>query len=249
MKRRTQFPWLLLAGIALYAALWEMAGQAQLFGSAWPPLSTVLRTMLSERYEKLLLRAIGYTLGEAAQGYLIGIAMAIILVSTTRFIPILWKSVNQLAVFVNALPPIVLGPLLLATMPRSEAPVVLSALVVTLTLFISLSTGLAATRTAHQDYFTVAGASRLTRLLRLEVPSALPTFFDGLKMAAPAALLGAILAEWFGAERGIGPIFVAAMQNYQIELLWSAALVCALASVLIYALLSLLQHFIEERFR
>ncbi|NYY80288.1 hypothetical protein DMH27_05585 [Raoultella planticola] len=130
------------------------------------------------------------------------------------------ESVNQLAVFANALPPIVLGPLLLATMPRSEAPVVLSALVVTLTLFISLSTGLATTQAAHRDYFTVAGASRLTRMLRLEVPSAIPTFVDGLKMAAPAALLGAILAEWFGAERGIGPIFVAAMQNYQTELLW-----------------------------
>jgi hypothetical protein len=39
------------------------------------------------------------------------------------------------------------------------------------------------------------------------------------------------------------------MQNYQTELLWAAALTCALASVLIYALLSLLQHFIEERFQ
>ena len=249
MKRRTQLSGFLLAGITLYAVLWEVAGQAQLFGSAWPPLSTVLRTMLSERYEKLLLHAIGYTLGEAAIGYLIGMAMAIMLVAATLFIPILWKSVNHLAVFANALPPIVLGPLLLATMPRSEAPVVLSALVVTLTLFISLSTGLATTQAAHRDYFTVAGASRLTRMLRLEVPSAIPTFVDGLKMAAPAALLGAILAEWFGAERGIGPIFVAAMQNYQTELLWAAALTCALASVLIYALLSLLQHFIEERFQ
>lgn len=249
MKRRTQLSGLLLAGIALYGALWEVTGQTQLFGRAWPPLSTVLCTMLSDRYEKLLLRAIGYTLGEAAQGYLIGMALAIMLVAATLFIPVLWKSVNRMAVFANALPPIVLGPLLLATLPRSEAPVVLSALVVTLTLFIALSTGLATTRASHRDYFIVAGASRLTRLLRLEVPSALPTFVDGLKMAAPAGLLGAILAEWFGAERGIGPIFVAAMQNYQIELLWAAALTCALASVLIYALLSLLQHFIEERFQ
>lgn len=249
MKCRTQQSGLLLAGIVLYGVLWEVAGQTQLFGRAWPPLSNVLITMLSDRYEKLLLRSIGYTLREAALGYLIGMALAILLVLVTIFIPILWKSVNRLAVFANALPPIVLGPLLLATLPRDEAPVVLSALVVTLTLFIALSTGLATTRATHRDYFIVMGASRLTRLLRLEMPSAIPTFVDGLKMAAPAALLGAILAEWFGAERGIGPIFVAAMQNYQIELLWAASLTCALASVLIYALLSLIQHFVGERFQ
>ncbi|QFG76585.1 hypothetical protein DMB90_08430 [Raoultella planticola] len=51
---------------------------------------------------KLLLHAIGHTLGEAAIGYLIGMAMAIMLVAATLFIPILWKSVNQLAVFANA---------------------------------------------------------------------------------------------------------------------------------------------------
>jgi ABC-type nitrate/sulfonate/bicarbonate transport system permease component len=114
-------------------------------------------------------------------------AMAIMLVAATLFIPILWKSVNQLAVFANALPPIVLGPLLLATMPRSEAPVVLSALVVTLTLFISLSTGLATTQAAHRDYFTVAGASRLTRMY-LEVPSAIPTFVDGLENGSTSSI-------------------------------------------------------------
>lgn len=235
-------------GLIGYVISWELIGRIGLFGRSWPALSDVIKTALSARYFVVLLDAIGRTSKEAAIGYAIGIALAVGLAALSILAKRISRGVRRFAAIANAIPPIILGPLLMASVDRADAPIVLSALVVTFGVFISLLAGLNATARAHEDLFTTFGASRLTRLLRLQLPTAMPYFADGLKMAAPSALLGAVLAEWFGAEYGIGPIFVAAMQNYQITLLWSAALACAIVSMLVYSVLSIVQRSVRERF-
>lgn len=235
-------------GVIGYAVAWELIGQYVIFGRSWPPLSAVVTTATSPRYFGVLLEAIGKTSEEAAIGYLIGVVLAVCLATLSSLLKPLARGVNRFAAIANAIPPIILGPLLMATVDKSNAPIVLSALIVTFSVFVALVAGLNSTVRAHEDLFVTLGASVTTRLLRLQIPTAVPYFVDGLKLAAPSALLGAVLAEWFGTEYGIGPIFVAAMQNYQITLLWSAALACALVSMLAFGLLSILQQVVRERF-
>lgn len=235
-------------GAASYALAWEALGHFHILGRAWPTLSSILRFTASADTAKTLLAAIGQTAREAAIGYVIGTCAAVMLALFTIVCHRLASGVHRLLAIANALPAIILGPLLMATVPRADAPIALSALVVTFGIFLALVSGLQAASSSHLDLFEALGASRATRLARLQAPAALPYLMDGLKLAAPTALLGAILAEWFGADRGIGPIFVAAMQNYQIELLWSAALVCAAASMAAYGALSFVQKLVLERF-
>ena len=64
----------------------------------------------------------------------------------------------------------------------------------------------------------------------------------------PAALIGAIIGEWFGAPRGLGILIINAMQNFQIVLLWCAVLLAVGASLLIYGLLTLLERAAYARF-
>ncbi len=238
----------LTAGAASYALIWEALGHFQVFGRAWPTLSSIFRFAASAENAQTLLTAIGETAGEAAIGYVIGTCTAVMLALFAMVCRRLASGVHRLLAIANALPAIILGPLLMATTPRVDAPIALSALVVTFGVFLALVSGLQAAAASHLDLFQTLGATRATRLLRLQAPTALPYLMDGLKLAAPTALLGAILAEWFGADRGIGPIFVAAMQNYQMQLLWSAALVSAAASMAAYGALSLVQKLILERF-
>ena len=56
-------------------------------------------------------------------------------------------------------------------------------------------------------------------------------------------------SEWFGAPRGLGLLIVSAMQNFQIQLLWAAALLGVVASLAAFGLLALLQRWTEYRFR
>ena len=92
------------------------------------------------------------------------------------------------------------------------------------------------------------GADRLKRFWRLELPAAMPALVSGLRLAWPAALIGAIIGEWFGAPRGIGILIINAMQNFQIVLLWCAVLLAVGASLFFYGLLTLLERAAYSRF-
>ena len=105
-------------------------------------------------------------------------------------------------------------------------------------LFVAATVGLNAAPAAQRDVLRVLGASRWTTFRRLQLPAALPAIADGLRLSAPVSVVGAIVGEWFAAERGLGPLLVNAMQNYQIDLLWSAALIGALGSATAYLILS-----------
>ncbi len=76
----------------------------------------------------------------------------------------------------------------------------------------------------------VLSASRVQTLRYLLIPTALPYLFAGLKIAAPSAVLGAITAEWAGADRGIGAMMLYALFSYDTPKVWlSVALTCLLA--------------------
>jgi ABC-type nitrate/sulfonate/bicarbonate transport system permease component len=73
-------------------------------------------------------------------------------------------------------------------------------------------------------------ATRAQTLRYLLVPSALPYLFAGLKIAAPSAVLGAITAEWAGADRGVGAMMLYALFAYDTPKVWlSVLLTCVLA--------------------
>jgi NitT/TauT family transport system permease protein len=71
---------------------------------------------------------------------------------------------------------------------------------------------------------------------------------DGLALAAPAAVLGAVVGEWFGAPRGLGVLLVSSMQNFQTDLMWAAALSAAVISLTAYAALAGLRVAAARRF-
>jgi ABC-type nitrate/sulfonate/bicarbonate transport system permease component len=60
-------------------------------------------------------------------------------------------------------------------------------------------------------------------------------------------VLGAVLGEWFGAPRGLGVLIVSAMQNYQINLLWAAAMLAALVSMISFGACTLLSRIVGRR--
>jgi ABC-type nitrate/sulfonate/bicarbonate transport system permease component len=112
-----------------------------------------------------------------------------------------------------------------------------------------MMSGLSSVPVAHRELFAVLGANTFTRYLRLELPSAMPTLASGLRLAWPAALIGAIIGEWFGAPCGIGILIINAMQNFQIVLLWSAVLLAVTISLLFYGILTVLERAAYQQFQ
>ncbi len=105
-------------------------------------------------------------------------------------------------------------------------------------IFVSTSVGLAAAPAATHDVATALGAGRFRRLWSVQLPASWPSTADGLKLAAPAALAGAVFGEWYGAERGLGVLLITSMQGGRADRLWAAALLCAAAGLIAYGVFS-----------
>jgi NitT/TauT family transport system permease protein len=237
-----------VAGVVLLLLLAELIGQVGLLGPTWPPLSSVVGFLLDPANHTLLGNALATTVTEAAIGGLIGIVAGIAFALLAALVPILAPGLDRFAAVIDAVPAVALAPFLILILGREGTPVLVVALSVTFVIYISMSSGLATASKPYQDLFTVLGARRSVRLQRVDIPAALPKLFDGLALAAPAMILGATIGEWFGAKRGLGVLFISAMQNYRIDLLWAAAVLAVLCSLIVYGAAILAQRAIARRF-
>ncbi|WP_375567842.1 ABC transporter permease [Ahrensia marina] len=95
-----------------------------------------------------------------------------------------------------------------------------------------------------RDLFKIYGASRWQRLLHLELPSALPYFLGGLRIAGGLALIGAVVAEYVAGTGGIGSglAFTILEAGYRLNIprMFAALILIAATGVVIYAALSFL---------
>jgi NitT/TauT family transport system permease protein len=234
-------------GLALGIAIWEFAGATELFGRTVPPASDVFSYLVDDANRELLLRALSRTASEAAKGFVIGVVGATMLAVVAALVPALRLGVGRLSALVNAAPWVALGPIF-AILWRDSTPVIIAALAVFFNCFVAISSGLAAVDPVHENVLGVLGATPVQRLVRLQLPAALPSFVDGLRLAVPAAMLGAVFGEWFGATRGLGILLVSAMQNLRIDQLWAAAVLAAGVSLLGYAVLTAVHSAVKGRF-
>lgn len=244
--RRTVLP--AVAGIVLLVVAADAIGRLGLAGAAWPTVTDVVDYLASSTAQTLLGRALAATGTAAAIGFVAGGLGALALALLGALLPAAGPGLDRLAAVVHAVPLIALAPLLVTTVGREGTSTVIAALAAGFAVFVAATSALASTARAGRDVFAVLGASRLSTVLRLQLPAGLPTIVDGLTLAAPAAVLGAVIGEWFGARRGLGVLLVSAMQNVQIPLLWSAALSAAALSLAAYVLLVALRGWVTRRF-
>jgi sulfonate transport system permease protein len=247
-SRRSTAVALGVVGAALFVVAWEWTGRAGAFGRTWVPLSDIVDELTDPARRPLLERAARATFGRAALGLAFGFGLAALAASLASMVPAARATVGRVAVSLNAVPWIALGPLLMVTVDRDTAPAVIAALAVFFPAFTSIATGLDAVRRESLDLFTSFGAPRARAFALLRAPGALPMFMVALKLAAPAALIGAIFGEWFGAERGLGLLLLTSMQNFVVAQLWAVALLCAGVAMALYALFSALERLARRRF-
>ena len=154
----------------------------------WPILSSSLLVTLSITFEALLAATIG------------GVGLAIVL-SQSKWIE---RAFLPFAIVLQVTPVIAIAPLLLVWLEPSTAVLVCAFLVAFFPVLANTSLGLASTDHNLVDLFDLYRAPRWKQLLLLRLPSALPYFFSGLRIAGGLALIGAIVAELAAGAAGQG---------------------------------------------
>jgi ABC-type nitrate/sulfonate/bicarbonate transport system permease component len=234
-------------GFLLLLAAWQIAGKAGVGGKTLPALSDVLRVYTMGWRRALLLPAAAATVSSAGIGLLLGAALGCVTALTAQLLPVLEPGLDRLAVVVNALPAIALGPVLIITAGREATPALLAAIPVFFLIYVAATSGLQSADQRLGQFFKASGASWWTRFLYLDAISALPALLNGMKLAVTTAMIGAVVGEWFGAPTGLGIVILNTMQNFQIPLMWAAVLVVAGISLTGYGVIGLLQSAVERR--
>src|SRR3984957_849286 len=234
-------------GCVVLLCTWEIAGRSGIFGKTLPTLSQVLRVYAEGPRRALLIRSTAATLGSAATGYAAGACLGAAVAILAHLVPVLRRGLDRMAVVVNALPVIALGPVLIITAGRQGTPAALASVPVFFLLYTSTAVGLRGASRRLELVFTTLGASRWQRWRKLQGVAALPSVLSGMKIAAGSAMIGAIVGEWFGAPAGLGVVVLNSMQNFQIPLLWATVIVIAAITLSSYGVLTLLERAARRR--
>lgn len=233
-----------LIGLVL---VWEAVGRAGWLGSALPPLSETVATLFAPANSRLFATAASSTALSSLWGLLIGVGAAFVLSVAALAFPPLRPGFDRFAGFVHALPLIGIAPVLIVVMGRESAPAAVATLGAFFSAYVAIGASFRRTSSVHSDLFTTLGSSTLSRFVRLQLPSSLPGLIDALRLAAPGAVLGAVLGEWFGAPQGVGIVILSSAQNYQIPQLWAAALLATVMALGAYGALSGVQSIVRWR--
>jgi ABC-type nitrate/sulfonate/bicarbonate transport system permease component len=219
--------------------LWEVAGRT-IFASTRtvPPPSAVLAQLADDGlsfYGPNILT----TLREAGAGWLYGNVIAIVLAIAFVQLPLAERALLQLALASYCLPVIAIGPVLAVLFSGDTPKVILAALSVIFTTLVATLVGLRSADRTSLDVVRAYGGGSWTLLWRVRLPASLPSLFAGLRIAAPAAMLGAIIGEYLGAESGLGVAMINSQQSLAVERTWGIALVATALSGGAYGLTAL----------
>ena len=164
----------------------------------------------------LLLDSLGTTAAEVALGLLIAVALgAVTAVGMHGWRP-LHEAAYPLLVGSQAIPVVVVAPLFIIAFDYGLWPkVAIVALVCFFPVTVNLMDGLRSVAPEQLKLMRSLGASRLQTLWKVELPSALPRLFTGLKIAATVSVIGAVFGEAAGAESGLG--YLVLLDNQQLE--------------------------------
>ncbi|WP_218220626.1 ABC transporter permease [Nesterenkonia sp. Act20] len=234
------------AGLAGIILIWWVAALTVLSEARIPSPAGVVGALARDGFD-FYWQHFSVTIQEAAIGFFWGNLAAILLASVVLVLPWTERLVTQIAVISYCIPIVAVAPVLYIVIgaPSPGEPsgtaVALAVLAVFFTTVVGTLLGLKSADPASLDVVTVYGGSRLTQLRKVRLIAALPAMLNALQIAAPAALLGAILGEYVGGVReGVGLALIIAQQNLDVERAWAIGLMCAVVAGGAYAVFGLI---------
>lgn len=161
----------------------------------------------------------------------ISLPLAVLLTSS----PAVANAVYPMLVFTQSIPKVALAPLLVVMLGANELPrVVITFLVAFFPLVISIATGFLAVPAELIELGKSYRASKLRELYRIRLPYAVPFIFSGLKVAITLAVVGAIVAEFVNADRGLGYLIITSTAFFKVPVAWGAVILLSVIGVVLF---------------
>ncbi len=154
------------------------------------------------------------------------------------------------AIALRSVPLVAMTPLIALIFGRGYLGV--TAVVSIVTFFptlVNVAVGLRSAPALACDLIRASGGSPLMIVRKVQLPYALPAFFASARIAAPAAIGGATLAEWLATGNGLGNVLVISYSASDFNTLWSGAALIVAVSVALYGFVGMLEGLVSARMR
>ena len=179
------------------------------------------------------------TLGGFALSVVVGVPLAVLIV----YSPALRSALYPLIVLMQSVPKIAIAPVLLLVIGHGEFPkVIVAFLVAFFPVVVDTATGLAATPPELLDLSRSYRASAFKTFVKVRLPMALPFFFAGAKVAITLSVIGAVVGEFVGSDKGLGYVILSATSYWKTELAFSSMILLSLMAIVLFGAVELIER-------
>lgn len=238
LVRRFLLPPVAFAAIVL---LWQVI----IIVSGVPPYivptpASVARTLFVQR-GVLWINAVP-TIFESLGGFLLGNVVAIAAAVSFVHNKTLERTFYPLAVAIRTVPIVAISPILVLLLGNGYAPkVAIAAMITFFPTLVNMVQGLQAADAQALELMHVMSASKSEVFRYVRWPTSLPYLFAALRVASTSSVLGAIVAEWIGSNRGLGYLIVLTTFDFRTALLYSAMVLASAIALAFFLFISILE--------
>ena len=230
------YPWAFFTGLL---ALWELVSRFGAIPEFILPAPTRIILSLFTGFDAMG-RHILVTLFETVAGFSISILLAVVIAIIMDAVSGVKKTIYPLIVISQTIPIIILAPLFIIWFGYGYLPkIVIVILICFFPVTISFLQGLSTADRDYMDLLRSMGASRAQIYRFVKIPSAMPGFFSGLKIAATYSIMGATIGEWVGGKDGLGVFMIRAKHSFQTDKVFAAIIVITVLSILMLKIIEL----------
>lgn len=208
-----------------------------------PSPGSVFSEMVKE-YD-LLLSEFWVTMLECILGFALAVGLGIpiaVIMTYSRFMNLMFY---PLLIASQSVPKIALAPIIIVWFGTEiESKLVMAFFIAVFPMVVDTATGLRATSKELLELARSLQCSRYQTFFKIQLPSALPHIFSGAKIAVTLAVIGAVIGEFLGADKGLGTLLLTANSQMNTPLSWAALVILSILGILLYAAVVLAERLI-----
>ena len=238
LLRRVLLPLLVIAGLVL---VWDVVIRVFSVPDYVVPTPAAVGQALVKERARLLDNAmptIVESVGGFALGNLVAIAAALAFVHSKA----LERALYPVAVAVRTLPIVAIAPIFVLLLGNGYAPkIAIAALITFFPTLVNMVEGLESADPQALELMHVLSASKTEIFRYVRWPSSLPYLFSAMRIASTSSVLGALVAEWIGTNKGLGYLIVLTTYDFRTALLYAAMVVTSAIALAFFFLVSLVE--------
>ncbi len=191
----------------------------------------------------LLLSNLWPTLIESIAGFVIGNSAAILIAICFVYSRFVQAAYFPVVLFFNTIPILALAPIIILIFGLGMMPkIIIAAVICFFPTLINMIRGLSAASPHERELLRILSATQWETFWYLRFPRSLPMLFSSLRIASTTAVIGAIVGEWIGSDKGLGALIIQATFNYRAGQLYAAIVLSSSMAICLFLLVVLIER-------